>query len=159
MKGSGMARQDQFLTSGEFASKAGIPTTSVTKLIKEGKIKAEKKSGKWMISADQLKAPAVKDLSRPGKKAAGKKKAVKPAKKKAAAQKPTPVKKDKPAKAKPAAGKMYTVAEFAGMTYLTELGVRQWLKQGRLTGQQAAGGEWKVDAASLELPGVKRLVR
>jgi hypothetical protein len=153
-----MARQNQFLTSGEFASKAGIPTTSVTKLIKDGKIKAEKKSGKWKISADQLKAPALKDLSKPGKKAAGKK-SVKPAKKTAAAQKPTPAQKDKPAKAKPTAGKMYTVAEFAGMTYLTEFGVRQWLKQGRLTGQQAAGGEWKVDAASLELPAVKRLVR
>jgi predicted transcriptional regulator len=38
-----MARQDQFLTSGEFASKAGIPTSSVTKLIRQGKIKAEKK--------------------------------------------------------------------------------------------------------------------
>ncbi len=54
---------------------------------------------------------------------------------------------------------MYTVAEFAGMTYLTEFGVKEWLKQGRLNGQQVAGGDWQVDAASLELPGVKRLVR
>ena len=64
-----MAKQDQFLTTGEFASKAGIPTSSATKLIREGKIKAEKKSGKWMISPDQLKAQTVKDLSKPGKKA------------------------------------------------------------------------------------------
>ena len=55
--------------------------------------------------------------------------------------------------------KLYTVAEFADMTYLTEFGVKQWLKQGRLTGQQATGGEWTIDAANLELPGVKRLVR
>ena len=54
---------------------------------------------------------------------------------------------------------MYTVAEFAGMTYLTEFGVKEWLKQGRLTGQQAAGGEWQIDAANLELPDVKRMVR
>jgi len=33
-----MSKKDQFLTTAEFASKAGIPTTSVTKLIKEGKI-------------------------------------------------------------------------------------------------------------------------
>ncbi len=54
---------------------------------------------------------------------------------------------------------MYTVAEFVDMTYLTEFGVKEWLKQGRLTGQQAAGGEWTIDAANLELPDVKRLVR
>lgn len=153
-----MAKQDQFLTTGEFASKAGIPTSSATKLIREGKIKAEKKSGKWMISPDQLKAQVVKDLSKPGKKAAGKK-AFKPASKKATARKPAPTKKDKPAKARTTAGKMYTVTEFAGMTYLTEFGVKEWLKQGRLSGKQDTGGEWKIDSANLEAPGVKRLVR
>jgi len=153
-----MAKNDPFLTTGEFASKAGISTSSVTKLIKEGKIKAEKKSGKWKISSDQLKAQTVKDLSaKPGK--AGGKKAIKPAKKKTTAQKPAPTKKDKPPKQKATAGKKFTVAEFAAMTYLTELGVRQWLKQGRLTGHQAAGGEWEIDAANLELPDLKRLVR
>ena len=144
-----MAKQDQFLTTGEFASKAGIPTSSVTKLIREGKIRAEKKSGKWMISPDQLKTKAVQDSIKPGKSA----------RKKATANKPAPTQKDKPAKAKTTAGKMYTVAEFASMTYLTEFGVKEWLKEGRLTGQQAAGGEWQIDAANLELPDVKRLVR
>ena len=141
-----MAKQDQFLTTGEFASKAGIPTSSVTKLIRQGKIKAEKKSGKWMILPDQLNEQAVLNSS-------------KPAKKKATLKKPAVTQKDKSAKAKTIAGKMYTVAEFAGLTYLTEFGVKEWLKQGRLSGQQAAGGEWKIDAANLELPGVKRLVR
>ena len=117
-----MANKDQFLTTGEFASEAGIATSSVTKLIRAGKIKAEKKSGKWMISPDQLK-------------------------------------KDEPGKAKTAGGKMFSVVEFADMTYLTEFGVMEWLKQGRLSGRQAAGGERKVDAANLETPDVKRLVR
>jgi hypothetical protein len=54
---------------------------------------------------------------------------------------------------------MYTVAEFAAMTYLTELGVTEWLRLGRLSGRQAAGGEWQVDAANLEVADVKRLVR
>jgi len=151
-----MAKKEPYLTTGEFASKAGISTSSVTKLIRQGKIKAEKKSGKWMISPDQLKAAAEQNSSRPGKKTAAKK-TVKPAKKKATVQKPAPTQKDKPAEA--AAGKMYTVAEFAGLTYLTEFGVTEWLKQGRLNGQQVTGGEWKIDAASLELPNVKRLVR
>lgn len=150
-----MAKQDQFLTTGDFASKAGIPASSVAKLIREGQIKAEKKSGKWMISPDQLKAIAGQGSIKPGKKAASKKSAVK----KATIKKPTPTQQDKPAKANTTAGKMYTVAEFAGMTYLTEFGVKEWLKQGRLTGQQATGGDWQVDAANLELPNVKRLVR
>jgi hypothetical protein len=153
-----MANKDQFLTTDKFAKKAGIPTSSVTKLIRDGKIKAEKKSGKWAIAPDQLKAKAVTDLSQPGKKAAAKK-AAKPAPKKAAAKKPAPTKKDQPAKTKPAAGKTYTVAEFAGMTYLTEFGVIEWLKQGRLAGQQVAGGDWEIDAANLETSDVKRLVR
>jgi hypothetical protein len=148
-----MAKKDQYLTTGEFASKAGLTTSSVTKLIRDGKIKAEKKSGKWMISPDQLDSKAVQGSKKPGKKtgnSAGKKTAV---------NKPAPTQQDKPAKAKTTAGKMYAVAEFAGMTYLTEFGVKEWLKQGRLTGQQAAGGEWQVDAANLEVPDVKRLVR
>jgi hypothetical protein len=111
-----------------------------------------------MISPDQLKAQTVKDLGKPGKKAAGKK-AFKPADKKATAQKPAPTKKDKPAKARTTAGKIYTVTEFAGMTYLTEFGVKEWLKQGRLSGKQDTGGEWKIDSANLETPSVKRLVR
>ena len=151
-----MAKKDQYLTSGEFASKAGISTSSVTKLIRKGKIKAEKKSGKWMISPDQLKSKALQGPDKPGKKTAVPKTA-KAAGKKSGVKKPAPAGKNKPAEAK--AGKLYTVAEFAAMTYLTEFGVKEWLRQGHLTGRQAAGGEWQVDAASLELSNVKRLVR
>jgi len=148
-----MVKQEQLLTTGAFASRAGIPTSSVTKLIREGKIKAEKKSGKWMIAPDQLMAQALKDSARPGKKAA------KPARPKAAPPKPAGAAKGKSAKAKPIAGKTYSVAEFAALTYLTEFGVQQWLKQGRISGRQVSGGEWQVDAANLEVPDVKRLVR
>jgi len=149
-----MAKKDQYLTSAEFASKAGMTTSSVTKLIRAGKIKAEKKSGKWMISPDQLEAKAVQGTNKSNQKTAAKK-SVSAAGKKAAVNKPAAAQKDELAKA----GNMYTVAEFAGMTYLTEFGVKEWLMQGRLTGQQAAGGEWQVDAANLEVPDVKRLVR
>ncbi|CAB1074423.1 hypothetical protein D1AOALGA4SA_2242 [Olavius algarvensis Delta 1 endosymbiont] len=151
-----MAKKDQYLTTGEFASKAGITTSSVTKLIRAGKIAAEKKSGKWMISPDQLKARALQKGAKPGSKTAAKKVA-KPAAKKATAKKPIPVKVGKQAEADP--GKLYSVAEFANMTFLTEFGVKEWLKQGRLTGQQVAGGEWQIEAANLEVPDVKRLVR
>ncbi|MBT8373130.1 MAG: helix-turn-helix domain-containing protein, partial [Deltaproteobacteria bacterium] len=45
-----MATKSQLLTTGEFATQAGISSSKVTTLIRNGKIKAEKKSGKWMIS-------------------------------------------------------------------------------------------------------------
>ena len=153
-----MAKQDQFLSTAEFASKAGLSTSSVTKLIRDGKIKAKKKSGKWMIAPDQLKAQTLKDLSKPGKNIAGKK-AVRPATKKATAKQVTPANREKPADAKPTKAKMYTVAEFANITYLTEFGVKEWLKQGRLSGKLDPGGQWKIDAANLEAAAVKRLVR
>ncbi len=153
-----MAKQDQLLTTGEFATKAGITASAVTKLIRAGKIKAEKKSGKWMISPAQLKAPALKDSAKPGKKVTAKKTAGQ-TKKKTTAKKHASPAKDKDDKVNTAKGKTYTVAEFAGMTYLTDFGVREWLKLGRLTGHQGAGGEWEIDAANLEQPGVKRLVR
>ncbi len=45
------------------------------------------------------------------------------------------------------------------MTYLTEFGVKLWLKQGYLTGRQNERGEWLIDADNLQTPNVKRLVR
>ena len=85
-------------------------------------------------------------------KTATAKKAAAPAKKKAAPEKKaTP----KPARTE----KFFSVAEFADMTYLTEYGVMQWLKQGLLKGRQNDRGDWQVDASNLEVPNVKRLVR
>ena len=153
-----MAKKDQFLTTGEFASQTGMSTSSVTKLIKAGKIKAEKKSGKWLIAADQLDAEAVAKSGKPGKSAA-KKKTASPPEKNSAAIKPSPPKKEEPIKDNKAAGGTYSLAEFVGMTYLTEFGVKEWLKQGRLTGKQGAGGQWEIDAANLERSDVKRLLR
>ena len=93
-------------------------------------------------------------------KSAPKKKPSKPAPKKAAvAKKPGPSKKTKPAKGTASAAKAYSLAEFVNMTYLTENGVKAWLKQGRLSGRQNKTGEWMIDAANLDAPHVKRLVR
>ena len=153
-----MAKQDQFLTTGEFASKIGISTSTVLKLIREKKISAEKKAGKWLISPDQLKAKAVKELRKSGKKPAGKK-TVKSAPKQITSIKPASAKKEAPATSKKTTNKTYSIAEFASLTYLTEFGVQEWLKEGRLTGQQAPGGEWQIEAANLDAPAIKHLVR
>jgi hypothetical protein len=45
------------------------------------------------------------------------------------------------------------------MTYLTEKGVRQWLKTGRLSGRAGADGKVRVDAANLDRPELQHLIR
>jgi hypothetical protein len=108
------------------------------KPLKKSQTKGAAKAKKVGAKAKQTTAPAKKDAA--------------PAKKTAA-----PKKKAAPKSAKTA--KSFSVAEFADMTYLTENGVMQWLQQGLLKGQQNAKGAWQVDAANLEIPNVKRLVR
>ena len=105
---------------------------------KKSQTKGAAKAKEAGARARKTAAPAKKDAA-PAKKAAAPKK------------KATP----KPAKAT----KSFSVAEFADMTYLTENGVMQWLKQGLLIGQQNDKGAWQVDASNLEVPNVKRLVR
>ena len=102
---------------------------------------------------------AAKSQPKKGKSAPKKKTSKSAPKKAAAAKKSASPKKAKPAKAKSSAGKTIALADFVNMTYLTENGVKDWLRQGRLTGQQNDSGEWAIDAANLEAPGIKRLVR
>jgi excisionase family DNA binding protein len=142
-----MVRKQDSMTTAEFAKASGIPAASVSKLIRDGKLKAAKVSGRWRIDHSQLQAKAVVAYGRtaPEKPAAAPPKA--PSPKKPAAAESTPPK------------KAFSIAEFAAMTYLTEKGVRQWLKIGRLKGQMAPNGEWSVDAANLEVADIARLVR
>jgi len=100
------------------------------------------------------KSQPKKDKSAPKKKTS---KSV--PKKAAAAKKSAAPKKAKPAKAKTSTAKTIPLADFVNMTYLTENGVKEWLKQGRLTGLQADSGEWMIEAADLEVPDLKRLMR
>jgi hypothetical protein len=139
-----MANNNQFLTTREFGSKTGRSSSEVSKLIRQGKIKAEKKSGKWMIDPDQLQAKAVQEQNNDPQPTDG-----------GIAAK-TSQKKEAPI---PSSRKTYTLSEFAEMTYLTEFGVGLWLKQGYLIGRQNQKGEWLIDADNLQTPNVKRLVR
>ena len=105
-------------------------------------------------------APKKKTSKSAPKKAAAAKKSAPPKKTKpAAAKKSAPPQKAKPSKTKTSAAKTIPLADFVSMTYLTENGVKEWLKQGRLTGLQADSGEWMIEAANLEVPDVKRLIR
>ncbi|MFO7706931.1 MAG: helix-turn-helix domain-containing protein [Desulfobacterales bacterium] len=168
-----MANPSKSMTTSEFAKATGIPAAAVSKLIRDGKLKAKKEGKCWMITASQLEAKAVRELGKAAKPAKGKK-TKKPAPSRKAAEpvraaipvpakpaasaavlQPAPV----PASARPAAEKVYTVAEFAAMTYLTENGVAEWLKTGRLQGRQEAGGQWVVFESNLQVPDISRLVR
>lgn len=124
------------------------PKKPAKKTQKKGTAKAKKVAAKPKKAA----APAKKATSPAKKRAAPNKKAKAPVKKAAASKKKTT-----PQSAK--AAKSYSVAEFAGMTYLTENGVMQWLQQGLLKGQQDPKGNWQVDASNLEVANVKRLIR
>jgi len=131
-----MGPKDTLLTTKEFASRSGLAVTQVTKLLREKKLAGEKQAGKWVIPESALPSPGGTS--------------------------PTPQRNTKPP-AKSAqtsrSSSAYSVSEFSAMTYLTEAGVARWLKQGRLQGTQSPGGEWQVDAASLELPCIKNLLR
>jgi hypothetical protein len=119
---------------------------------KEQKKPSKKPQTKGAVKAKKTGARAKKAAAPATKVASQAKKAAAPATKAAAPEKKaTP----KPAKA----AKFFSVAEFADMTYLTENGVMQWLKQGLLKGRQDEKGDWQVDTSNLEVPNVKRLVR
>ena len=139
-----MTQNIQFLTTGEFGSKTGMLPAQVSKLIRQGKIKAKKESGKWLIHPSELEAKAVQDLDGGRQSTAGKVAA------KIAQKKSVPALSGQ---------KTFTLSEFAEMTYLTALGVKQWIKQGHLNARQNEKGEWLIDAESLQAPNVRRLVR
>jgi len=132
-----MATQTQSMTAGEFAKAAGVSAARISKLIRDGKLKATKEGARWMISQNQLDAKVVRELKRTSK--------------------PAPAIQAVP-ETRPAE-KTYTIAEFAAMTYLTEKGVAEWLKTGRIKGIQKETGEWRVLASNFLEPDISRLVR
>jgi excisionase family DNA binding protein len=129
-----MGASNQFLSSKEFAERSGLPVSKVTKLLRDGGLKGQKQGRRWIIPASEL--DRLQGASPPAR--------------------PTATTTPAPA-ARP--NKSYSVAEFSAMTYLTEFGVLDWLRKGRLKGTQSANGEWRVDAASLDTPQIRNLLR
>jgi excisionase family DNA binding protein len=178
-----MATPITSMTTREFAKATGIPAATISKLIREGKLKAKKEGQSWMISQSQLAAKVVRELGKPPKPTKAKKPSTpaaartparvakpvrraptpSPAPKASAAPVPPPEPVSEPAVGVrpkgPSAEKTYSASEFAAMTYLTEKGVSEWLKSGKLTGVKTEGGEWRVLASNLQVPSISRLVR
>ena len=140
-----MGPKETLLTTKEFASRSGLTVDQVTRMLREKKLMGRKQSGRWMLAIDQL--------DRAGS-AAGT--TASPA---APLSSPSPAAPTGPSKPASTAVGTLSVSEFSARTYLTEAGVLKWLKQGRLQGTQASGGEWRIAAASLELPGIQHVLR
>lgn len=173
------------MTTSEFAKAAGIPAATISKLIQQGKLKAKKEGNQWMVPSSQLESKLVRELGKTGKPAKPKKPskaaaAVKPLKTPAprmrapslakvpAAASPGPRVVPVNATPEPVAAarpeprpeeKTYSIAEFATLTYLTEKGVCEWLKIGRLLGIKTETGDWRVLESNLKVSDISRLVR
>jgi excisionase family DNA binding protein len=181
MKGRKMTTPSKSMTTREFAKATGIPAATISKLIREGKLKARKEGQSWMIPQGQLGAKVVRELGKPPTPPKAKKpsmsasataKAAKPVRRAPAPSPPpaapaAPVPPPEPV-SEPAVGarpkgpsgeKTYSASEFAAMTYLTEKGVSEWLRIGRLRGIRTENGELQVSASNLQLPDISRLVR
>jgi hypothetical protein len=130
------------LSTKEFANQTGLSVAVITKMLRKGQIKGEKRSGRWMISEDQLNIKAVVDI---GRQSFSSKNTYTPPK--TAFVKTTPPTKD------------YSVGEFSQITYLTEFGVKVWLKLGKIKGYQDEKCQWRVDSDSLNMPNLRHLVR
>jgi excisionase family DNA binding protein len=152
------------MTTREFAEATGIPTATISKLIRDGKIKAKKEGKAWMIPVSQLESDAIREITEAPKAATSRKRSKEAATIKAAkAPEPEVV---EPELREPIAAyeptapeKSYSIPEFADMTYLTEKGVSEWLVIGRLRGCKTETGEWRVLKSNLNVPDISRLMR
>lgn len=145
-----MAKQ---LSTREFSEMTGISVSAVSRLVREGKIKGVKVSGKWLIDKSEISAKAVKALSITSSE---------PVASKAARRVPLSQTTfdEKAKKYQPApTGKTYTVSEFSDLTYLTAKGVEEYLKKGRIQGVKDDDGNWRLGHENLKNPGMRHLIR
>jgi hypothetical protein len=169
-KGRKMVAPEKSMTTQEFANASGIPAAAISRLIRQGKLKASKKFGKWMIPQNQMNSAAVRDFIAAQKPAAGKSAAAstpapgpQAAGGAAAAQAlippPDGPEPETPRQKETPVEKGFSIAEFSAMTYLTEKGVADWLKSGRIKGRQLDNSVWQISADNLKVPDISRLLR
>jgi len=135
-----MADPKAMMSTQEFARKAGVSPSTVSKWLRTGKIKGTKQDRKWLISIDQLDQIDAPD-SNPG-----------------TSESATPSQSAKPAETS-SCPQNYTIETFSEITYLTPFGVERYIKEGRLTTTQDASGKTVIAASNLESPNIQRLLR
>ena len=127
------------LTTSEYSKMTGISVSTITHMLRQGRLSGEKRGGKWAIfpiEGQNAASPTGKTTPGSAKSTIG----------------------NEPP-AKPGSDKTYDVKTFARMTYLTEKGVSQWFRLGRLSGRVDPGGNVLLDAANLERPDLRHLIR
>jgi hypothetical protein len=129
-----MTSTDALLSTKAFSKRSGIPTSTLQKWLRNGKLTGTKKNRRWYIPESELALTSTPPNT---------------------PQNSTP----KPEQKAGTPHRTYSVPEFSALTYLTEFGVRNFLKSGRLLGEQAEDGSWKVKAESLDLPDLRHLIR
>ena len=137
-----MATSNDMLTTQQFAEKASVSASTVSKWLREGKIEGVKQGRKWMISVEQLSKMTATEKPASKTQPAAKASAAAPATRPAGEN-----------------GKGYSIDQFSEMTYLTPFGVERYLKEGRLTGSRDSSGAWIIDADNLDREDIKHLVR
>ena len=162
-----MAQQSSSLSTREFSELTGIAVSTVNRLLREGKIRGVKTAGKWKIDKSEMTAKAIQAILKPSSKGATAGKIDRMAAKKDKAQGsgvPTggiSAAADKKAISGTSAdgAQAYSVTEFSGLTYLTEYGVLEFLKKGRLQGFRDENGQLRLAADNLRNPGMRHLLR
>ena len=127
------------LSTREFAGKIGVSPSTVTKWLRSGKIRGRKRNGRWQIPPQELSQFKIQPMKSPPSEQRLQTKSQ--------------------AAESTASQSVLTIAQFSEMTYLTEFGVKKWLKQGRLVRAVDGFGNPGVDAVNLENPLIKRLIR
>ena len=162
-----MTQQSSSLSTREFSELAGIAVSTVNRLLREGKIKGVKIAGKWKIDESEMTAKAIQAILKRSSKRVASGKSDRMAAKKDKAQGPmVPIGSfSAAADTKASIGtstdgaRTYSVTEFSGLTYLTEYGVLEFLKKGRLQGVRDEEGQWRLGADNLKNPGMRHLIR
>jgi hypothetical protein len=137
-----MTSAGKTLTTSEYSKISGISVSTITKLLRKGKLRGQKINGKWAIDAIESQKMELKESQ-----------SVK------TGQHESPPAVEQAAPSPPSRCKTYDVMTFTNMTYLTENGVRQWLKTGRLSGSIDEHGNLLIDADNLDRPEMRHLIR
>ena len=162
-----MAQDASSLSTREFSKLTGIAVSTVNRLLREGQIKGVKTAGKWKIAKSEMTAKAIQAILKPSRKGAGPGKIDRMAAKEDKAKgSGIPTATFSAAAATKASfgtsadgPRTYSVTEFSGLTYLTEFGVLEYLKKGRLQGVKDEKGQWRLGADNLQNPGMRHLIR
>jgi excisionase family DNA binding protein len=162
-----MAQDASSLSTREFSKLTGIAVSTVNRLLREGQIKGVKTAGKWKIAKSEVTGKAIQAIQKPSRKgtvpdkidrmASKKDKAKGKGVRKASFSAATDTKASFGTSAD--GPRTYSVTEFSGLTYLTEFGVLEYLKKGRLQGVKDEKGQWRLGADNLQNPGMRHLIR